>query len=101
MPVLGTIAIAAAIAVLCGGAAALAMGMATGKAVESIARQPEAAGKVNSSLMFGLILMETCAVYALLVAILIVFILGAQVNPAPAEAAQTGRQLLSMLSFIA
>ena len=55
------------------------MGNATGKAVEAIARQPEASGKINGSLMFGLIMMETCAVYALLVAILIVFILGAKV----------------------
>ncbi len=78
MSALGLIAIGAGIAALCGGAAAIGMGHATGKAVESIARQPEAAGKVNSSLLFGLILMETCAVYALLVAILIVFILGAK-----------------------
>jgi F0F1-type ATP synthase membrane subunit c/vacuolar-type H+-ATPase subunit K len=35
---------------------------------------------VNSSLLFGLILMETCAVYALLVAILIIFILGGKVT---------------------
>ena len=76
---LGLIALGAGIAALCGAGAALAMGNATGKAVESIARQPEAAGKINSSLMFGLIMMETCAVYALLVAILIVFILGARV----------------------
>lgn len=76
---LGIIAIGAAIAALCGAGAAVAMGNATGKAVESIARQPEAAGKINSSLMFGLIMMETCAVYALLVGILIVFILGGKV----------------------
>ena len=75
---LGLIAIGAAIAALCGAGAALGMGNATGKAVEASARQPEAAGKVNSSLMFGLIMMETCAVYALLVGILIVFILGAK-----------------------
>ena len=99
MPVLGTIALAAAIAVLCGAAAALAMSHATSKAVESIARQPEAAGKVNSSLMFGLIMMETCAVYALLVAILIVFILGSQVG-APAAAEHTGR-VLDLLGAIA
>ncbi len=80
MSALGIIAIAASIASLCGAAAAFAMSHATGKAVESIARQPEAAGKVNSSLLFGLILMETCAVYALLVAILIIFILGGKVT---------------------
>ena len=76
---LGLIALGAAIASLCGVGAALAMGNATGRAAEAIARQPEAAGKINGSLLFGLILMETCAVYALLVAILIVFILGAKV----------------------
>jgi F-type H+-transporting ATPase subunit c len=76
---LGLIALGAALAALCGVGAALAMGNATGKAVDAIARQPEAAGKINGSLMFGLILMETCAVYALLVGILIVFILGGKV----------------------
>ena len=76
---LGLVAIAAAIAAMCGAGAAMAMGNATGKAVEAIARQPEASGKINSSLMIGLIMMETCAVYALLVGILIVFILGAKI----------------------
>ena len=76
---LGLIAIGAGIAALCGAGAALGMGNATGKAAEAMARQPEASGKINSALMFGLIMMETCAVYALLVAILIVFMLGAKV----------------------
>lgn len=76
MSELGMIAIAAAIAVLVGGASAIGMSMATGKAVDAIARQPEAGGKINSALMFGLIMMETTAVYALLVSILLVFILG-------------------------
>lgn len=87
MSVMGVIAIAAAIAALCGVGAAIGMSMATSKAVESIARQPEASGKISSSLMFGLIMMETCAVYALLVAILIVFILGGQVTPEAAAVA--------------
>ncbi len=98
MPVLGTIAFAAAVAVLCGAVAAVAMSHATSKAVESIARQPEAAGRVNSSLMFGLIMMETCAVYALLVAILIVFILGGQVSAAPAG--ETGLLLKNLMQAI-
>ena len=80
MSALGLIAIGAGIAALCGGGAAIGMGLATGKAVEAIARQPEASGKVNSSLLFGLILMETTAVYALLVAILVIFILGGRVT---------------------
>lgn len=81
MTTLGLIAIGAGIAALCGAGAAIGMGIATGKASEAIARQPEAAGKINSSLLFGLILMETCAIYALLVAILLIFFLGARVAP--------------------
>ena len=53
------------------------MGIATSHSVDAIARQPEAAGRINSSLMFGLIMMETTAVYALLVSILLIFVLGA------------------------
>ncbi len=79
MSVLGLIAIGAGIAALCGGFAAIGMGIATGKASEAIARQPEASGKVSSSLLFGLILMETCAIYALLVAILLIFVLAGKV----------------------
>lgn len=76
---LGILAIAAAVAVLVCMGAAFAMSNATAKSADAMARQPEAAGKINASLMFGLILMETCAVYALLTAILIIFILGGKV----------------------
>lgn len=76
---LGVIAISAAVAALCCAGAAIAMSNATAKSADAIARQPEAAGKINSSLMFGLIMMETCAVYSLLVSILIIFILGGKV----------------------
>ncbi len=79
MTTLGFIAIAAAIAALACGAAAVSMSIATAHSVDAIARQPEAAGKINSSLMFGLIMMETTAVYALLVSILLIFVLGAAV----------------------
>ena len=74
---LGLIAIGAGIAALCCAGAALGMSIATAKSAEAIARQPEAAGKINSSLMFGLIMMETTAIYALLVSILLIFVLGA------------------------
>ena len=76
MPVIGIIAISACVTALAVVGAAIGMSHATSKAVESIARQPEASGKINSSLMFGLIMMETTAVYALLVAILLIFVLG-------------------------
>ena len=65
-------AIAGAIAVFTGIGAALAMGHATGKAVESIARQPEAESKIRTALMLGLAFAETTAIYGLLIGILLV-----------------------------
>ena len=50
---LGVKAIAAAIAVLVGIGAGIGIGIATGKAVEGIARQPEASGKITTTLLIG------------------------------------------------
>jgi F-type H+-transporting ATPase subunit c len=67
------IAFAAAIAVLTGAGAAIAIGMATSHAVDSIARQPEAAKDIRSSMLIGCALAEATAIYGLLVAIMIIF----------------------------
>ncbi|MDD5602642.1 MAG: ATP synthase F0 subunit C [Eubacteriales bacterium] len=80
MSAIGIIAIASAIAVLCGAASAIGMGLATSRAVDAIARQPEASGKINTSFTFGLIMMETIAIFALLVAILLIFVLAPTVS---------------------
>ncbi len=72
----GTKAVAAAVVVAIASAAgAIAMGMAIAKCAESMARQPEAAGKINSAMMLGLVFIETLIIYALIVAILIIFVL--------------------------
>ena len=47
------------------------------KAVESIGKNPDAADKVQSMAIIGAAISETCAIYCLLVAFLIIFILGA------------------------
>ena len=65
-------AVAIGLAALGGG---LGMGIATGKAVESIGRQPEAESKIRTMLMLGLVFIETAIIYALLVVILIIFVL--------------------------
>ena len=65
-------AIGAAIAAFTGIGAGVGMGIATGKTVESIARQPEAEGKIRTTLMLGLAFAETTAIYGLLIAILMV-----------------------------
>ena len=54
---------------------AVAMGILGAKSSESIARQPEAVGKIRTSMMLTLVFIETAIIYALLVAILIIFVL--------------------------
>ena len=73
---IGLKAIAAGLAVgIAAAGGAVAMGMATAKSTESIARQPEAEGKIRTTLMLGLVFIETAIIYALLVVILIIFVL--------------------------
>ena len=60
--------IAAGIAVLTG----LGIGIATSKAAEAIARQPEAAGDINKTLLLGSALAEATAIYGFVVALLLV-----------------------------
>ena len=67
-------ALEAAIAVLVGIGAAIGIGNATGKAVEGIARQPEASGKITTALMLGAAFAEATAIYGLLVSILLIFV---------------------------
>ncbi len=65
-------AIAAGIAVLSGIGAGLGIGIATGKAAEAIARQPEAAGDINKALLLGAALAEATAIYGFVVALLLI-----------------------------
>lgn len=69
-------AVAAAIAVgIAAAVGAVSMAIAIGKSNESIARQPEAEGAIKSNTMLGLVFIETAIIYALIVAILIIFVL--------------------------
>ena len=60
---------------------ALAMGIAVARSSEAIARQPEAKGQIRTSMMMGLVFIETVIIYALIVAILIIFVLGGRKRP--------------------
>lgn len=72
----GQKAMAAALAIgLSAAAGAIGMGMAISKSAEGISRQPEAEGKIRTTLMLGLVFVETAIIYALIVAILIIFVL--------------------------
>ena len=69
------IAIGAAIAVLTGIGAGIGLGNATSKAVEAVARQPEADSKITKLLIIGGALAEATAVYGLVIGLLIILLL--------------------------
>lgn len=69
-------AIAAGIAIgLTAAAGAIGMSIAISKSADGISRQPEAASDIRSSLTLGLVFIETAIIYALIVAIMIIFVL--------------------------
>ena len=68
------VAAAACIAVVAS-VGAVSMGIAIAKSADGISRQPEADGKIRTTLMLGLVFIETAIIYALIVAILIIFVL--------------------------
>jgi F-type H+-transporting ATPase subunit c len=70
-------AIGAGLAVFAGVGAGVGIGVATGQAVEAIARQPEAAGDIRSTMLIGAALAEATAVYGFVIGVLIILFLGA------------------------
>ncbi|HBT01926.1 F0F1 ATP synthase subunit C [Salipiger marinus] len=52
---------------------ALAEGRAVAAAMDAIARQPEAANTISRTLFVGLAMIETTAIYCLVVALLLLF----------------------------
>ena len=69
----GLIAIAAALAIaLSTLGPGLGQGIAASKAMESMARQPEMAGKIQTAMILALALMEALAIYGLLIAFMLV-----------------------------
>ncbi|WP_112322273.1 F0F1 ATP synthase subunit C [Oceanibium sediminis] len=52
---------------------ALAEGRAVAAAMDAIARQPEAAGTISRTLFVGLAMIETMAIYCLVIALLLLF----------------------------
>ena len=63
-------AIAAGVGVL---GPAIGIGMLVAKALEAIGRNPEAAGKIQSSMILGIAFVEALGIFALVVAFVIKF----------------------------
>jgi F-type H+-transporting ATPase subunit c len=53
---------------------AIGQGRAASAALEGIARQPEAAGKIQIAMIIGLALIESLVIYALLIALILLFL---------------------------
>ena len=66
---------AAALIAVAAAAGAIAMSVAIKSGSDGIARQPESAGNIRTNVMLGLVFIETAIIYALIVAILVIFVL--------------------------
>ena len=71
----GLIAIGAAAAVITGVGAGIGIGLATSKAVDAIARQPEADGKITKELLLCCALTYATAIYGFVISLLIILFL--------------------------
>ena len=67
-------AIGAGLAMFTGVGAGIGMGIATSKATESVARQPEAEGKIRMLLIMGLAFAELTAILGFVVSIIILLV---------------------------
>lgn len=66
---------AAALAIAIGAIGpALAIGMLGAKAMESLGRNPEAAGEIRANMILAIVFAEAIAIYALVVALIIKFV---------------------------
>ena len=73
----GIIALAAALAIAISTLGpSIGQGIASAKAMAAIARQPEAAGTIRSTLILALGLMEALTIYGLLIAFMLVSKIG-------------------------
>ena len=69
----GTIALAVAIMMgLCVCGTAIAQGLVASKTMDAMARQPEAAGKLQTAMILALALQEALTIYGLLIAFMLV-----------------------------
>ncbi len=72
----GLCAIAAAIAVGMGCLSAIGEGLICSHSIDGMVRNPEMAGKLRTNMMVAVALDESTAIYALVVSLLILFMMG-------------------------
>ena len=69
----GLVAIGAGLSAMTGIMTGIGQGLAAAKAVEAVGKNPEAASQIRTMLIVGCALAETCAIYGMLVAFLLIF----------------------------
>ena len=72
--ILGCCALGAGMAMIAGIGPGIGEGNAVAKACEAIGRQPESKGAVTSTMLMGCAVAETTGLYALVIAILLIFV---------------------------
>lgn len=72
--ILGCCALGAGIAMIAGIGPGIGEGNAVAKACEAIGRQPESKGNVTTTMLMGCAIAETTGLYALVIAILLIFV---------------------------
>ena len=72
--ILGCCALGAGIAMIAGIGPGIGEGNAVAKACEAIGRQPESKSAVTSTMIMGYAIAETTGLYALIIAILLIFV---------------------------
>lgn len=66
--------IGAGLAMICAMGTGIGQGIASAKAAEAVARNPEAESKIRTMLIVGCAITETSAIYGLIIAILLIFV---------------------------
>ena len=72
--ILGCCALGAGLAMIAGIGPGIGEGNAVAKACEAIGRQPESRGAVTTTMLMGCAIAETTGLYALVIAILLIFV---------------------------
>ena len=72
--ILAASAVGAGLAMIAGIGPGIGEGNAVAKACEAIGRQPESKGAVTSTMLMGCAIAETTGLYALVIAILLIFV---------------------------
>ncbi len=70
----GLVAIGAGLSVMTGMWTGIGQGYAAAKAVEAVGKNPEAASQIRTMLIVGCAVAETCAIYGMLVAFILIFV---------------------------